>query len=71
MILMSEQATFQAEDDVNNIDSWLAELRSLGICVKISKKRNNGLNDSKELQYLADYIKKTLYQEYKTAYNEA
>jgi hypothetical protein len=67
---MSEQATFQEENI--NIDLWLAELRSLGISVKCSKKKNNnGLNEStQELVYLTEYVKKTLYQDYKMAYSE-
>ena len=69
---MSKQATFQEEEkNNNNINLWLAELSSLGINVKRSKKSNDGVNESaKELEYLADYFKKTLYQEYKIAYSE-
>ena len=71
--MMSEQATFQEEEkrNNNNINLWLAELSSLGIGVKCSKKSNNEMNGSaKELEYLADFVKKTLYQEYKVAYSE-
>ena len=71
--MMSEQATLQEEEkkNSNNINLWLAELSSLGISVKRSKESNNGLNESaKELEYLADFVKKTLYQEYKIAYSE-
>ena len=64
---MPSVKTFKGKKDMNSIDSWLAELCSLGI----STKRKNDLNDNKELQDLADNIKQTLYQEYKTAYSQA
>lgn len=44
---------------------WLQELDSLGI----TAKRMNELNDKEELANLADNIKQTLYQDYKTAYD--
>jgi len=53
-------------DEMNNIDQWLSELRSLGV----SPKRKNNLNDKKELQDLTENIKQELYQQYKTAYSE-
>lgn len=53
------------QDQMNNIDLWLSELRSLGV----SPKRRNDLNDKKELQDLTENIKQALYQEYKTAYS--
>ena len=53
--MMSEQATFQEEEEKknnNDINLWLAELSSLGIGVKCSKKSNNEMNGSaKELEY--------------------
>ncbi len=55
------------KEKMKGIESWLEELRSLGLPVK----RKNDLNDNKELQDLTDNIKLTLYQEYKTAYSEA
>lgn len=60
---MPHDQTFQQE--MESIDMWLAELRSLGI----EPKRKNDFNDSKELEDLTDNIKHTLYQEYKTAYS--
>jgi len=53
-------------DEMNSIDQWLSELRSLGV----SPKRKNNLNDKKELQDLTENIKQELYQQYKTAYSE-
>jgi hypothetical protein len=41
------------------------ELRSLGI----EPKRHNELNDDDELENLADIIKLSMYQDYKTAYS--
>jgi hypothetical protein len=45
---------------------WLNELESLGII----PKKTNELNDKKEVSNLTENIKQTLYQEYKTVYNE-
>ena len=42
------------------------ELRSLGI----EPKRHNELNDDDELENLADIIKLSMYQDYKTAYSK-
>ena len=56
--------TFRKE--MESIDRWIEELRSLGV----STKKTNPLNNPKELQDLADNIKQTLYQEYKTAYRD-
>jgi hypothetical protein len=58
------QQSFQEE--MNSIDQWLSELRSLGV----SAKRRNDLNDKKELQDLTENIKQALYEQYKTAYSE-
>ena len=44
---------------------WNDELRSLGI----EPKRHNELNDNDELENLADIIKLSMYQDYKTAYS--
>jgi hypothetical protein len=41
------------------------ELRSLGI----EPKRHNELNDDNELENLADILKLSMYQDYKTAYS--
>ena len=60
---MSDQ-TF--EEDMKKVDYWLSELCSLGI----NPKKRNGMNNIKELGDLTDSIKKTLYEEYKTAYSE-
>ena len=56
--------TFRQE--MESIDRWIEELRSLGVAAK----KTNALNNSKELQDLADNIKQTMYQDYKTAYTE-
>lgn len=45
---------------------WLNELESLGI----SPKKTNELNDQKEISNLTENIKQTLYQDYKSFYNE-
>jgi hypothetical protein len=55
------------QEQMDSIDQWLSELRSLGV----STKRKNDLNDKKELQDLTENIKQELYREYKTAYAEA
>jgi hypothetical protein len=55
------------EEQMNNVDFWLNELRSLGVC----PQRKSELNDEKGLHDLADNIKEMLYQQYKTAYAEA
>ena len=44
---------------------WLHELESLGISVK----KTNELNDKEEVSNLTENIKQTLYQDYKTLYN--
>lgn len=43
-----------------------ADLRSLGI----EPNRKNELNDKEELQNLADNLKLSMYQDYKTAYSK-
>jgi hypothetical protein len=43
---------------------WISELSSLGIKIK----RRSDMNDRKEITDLAENIKQTLFQEYKTAY---
>ena len=43
-----------------------ADLRSLGI----ELEPTNELNDEKELQNLADNVKDSMYQDYKTAYSK-
>lgn len=45
---------------------WQNELNSLGIEVK----RDNELNDKDELEALAENIKQTYYEDYKTAYDD-
>ena len=47
------------------MDYWWNELKSLGI----EPKRHNELNDDEELEQLADIIKLSMYQDYKTAYS--
>ena len=51
---------------VEDENYWQSELSSLGI----ECKRRNELNDKEELQELADNIKQSLYQDYKTAYSD-
>jgi len=46
---------------------WNNELSSLGV----DAKRKNDLNDSKELSELTENLKQTMYQDYKTAYDNA
>lgn len=46
---------------------WLNELDSLGIEPKQKKEE---LNDSEELENLADIIKQAMFQDYKIAYSE-
>lgn len=43
-----------------------ADLRSLGI----EPTKKNELNDKEELQNLADNVKDSMYQDYKTAYSK-
>jgi hypothetical protein len=57
--------TFRKE--MESIDRWIEELRSLGV----STKKTNSLNNARELQDLADNIKQTMYQDYKNAYSDA
>jgi hypothetical protein len=52
---------------MESIDRWIEELRSLGV----SAKKTNSLNNARELQDLADNIKQTMYQDYKSAYTDA
>jgi hypothetical protein len=63
-LAMPEQEFHQ---EMNKINSWLAELRSLGV----DAKTRNDLNDEKELHDMADNIKRSMYQEYKKAYAQA
>jgi len=53
------------KEQVNKIDYWWNELKSLGI----EPKRHTELNDDDELEYLTDIIKLSMYQDYKTAYS--
>jgi len=55
------------QEEMKKVDFWLNELRSLGL---VAKKKSE-LNDSKELHDLADNLKQTMYQEYKSAYAKA
>lgn len=55
------------EQEMEKVDYWLNELRSLGV----DAKKKNDLNDGKELHDLTENIKETLYQEYKAAYSQA
>ena len=47
-------------------DWWLNELESLGVSVKVL----NDLNNMQEVSELAENLKQTFYQEYKTTYSE-
>lgn len=53
--------------EMESIDRWINELRSLGVAAK----KPNTVNDEKELQDLADNIKQSMYRDYKTAYSDA
>ena len=53
-----------SKEKVDKMDYWWNELKSLGI----EPKRHNELNDDEELENLADIIKLSMYQDYKTAY---
>ena len=64
---MSEMPEYTFRQEMESIDRWIEELRSLGV----SAKKTNTLNNSKELQDLTDNIKQTMYQDYKTAYTDA
>ena len=46
-------------------DWWLNELESLGVSVKVL----NDLNNIEEVSELAENLKQTFYQEYKTTYS--
>lgn len=54
-----------SEERMDNNGYLNSELKSLGI----HPKKKNELNDKGELQELADNIKQSLYQDYKTAYS--
>ena len=54
-----------ANDHVHNKDYWNSELRSLGV----EPKRLTELNDNNELEDLADNLKQSMFQDYKTAYS--
>ena len=62
----SEMPEYAFRKEMESIDRWIEELRSLGI----SAKKTNSLNNAKELRDLADNIKQTMYQDYKSAYTE-
>jgi len=47
-------------------DWWLNELESLGVSGKVL----NELNDIQEVSELAENLKQTFYQEYKSKYSE-
>ena len=53
--------------EMESIDRWIEELRSLGV----SAKKTNSLNNATELRDLADNVKQTMYQNYKIAYTDA
>jgi hypothetical protein len=55
-----------SEEGMDNNGYLNSELKSLGI----HPKKKNELNDKEELQGLADNIKQSLYQDYKTAYSD-
>ena len=62
---MSSSKAF-SEEGMDNNGYLNSELKSLGI----HPKKINELNDKEELQELADNIKQSLYQDYKTAYSD-
>jgi hypothetical protein len=53
-------------DHSHKKDYWYAELRSLGI----EPARTSDLNDRTELGALANTIKQTMFQDYKSAYSD-
>jgi hypothetical protein len=55
-----------SEEGMDNNGYLNSELKSLGI----HPKKINELNDNDELQELANNIKQSLYQDYKTAYSD-
>ena len=55
-----------SKEQVDKKNYWQNELSSLGI----EPKQNNELNDKAELQNLAEGIKQSMYQDYKTAYSK-
>ena len=60
-----EQQRQQTQQTKNSY--WQNELDSLGIESKQKKERND---DKEELENLADIIKQTMFQDYKTAYSK-
>ena len=55
-----------SEKQTGKKEYWRSELKSLGI----EPKFKNELEDKEELESLTDNIKQSMYQDYKTAYNE-
>jgi hypothetical protein len=62
--MIKENMTSKEQVDKKNY--WQNELSSLGI----EPKQNNELNDKVELQNLAEGIKQSMYQDYKTAFSK-
>lgn len=56
----------ESENQTDKESYWNNELRSLGI----NPKKKDEANDRKELENLADNIKQSMYQDYKTAYGQ-
>jgi hypothetical protein len=73
---MESSSDYYAEKAETKKGYWINELQSLGISAKrINNYINNNNTDElsssiKQLADLAENIKQTLYQEYKTAYSE-
>jgi hypothetical protein len=61
-----EKNNMTSKEQVDKKDFWQNELKSLGL----EQKQNNELNDKNELHHLADTIKQSMYQDYKTAYSK-
>lgn len=59
------QGESRKEEHVHNKEYWQVELKSLGI----EPKRLTELNDNNELGDLADNIKQSMFQDYKTAFS--
>ena len=51
---------------IDKKDYWHYELRTLGLHLK----RDNDLNHMEDLEYLADVIKQSMYEDYKLAYSK-
>jgi hypothetical protein len=63
---MSDVEMMRIKERIDKDGFWETELRSLGL----EPKNKNELNDSGELETLANIVKQSMYQDYKVAYSE-